>query len=74
MIKVTFKRICGCVMKNELEEGSEFSTKEEALTFSRNALETLKDNSCRTHNFFIEESEDGIVINSELNLEMFSIR
>lgn len=73
-IKVWVKRVCGCVKRNELEKMQFFNTMEEAREYCENSLVILKENSCNTHHFFFEEREDDIVINSDLNTDLFSIK
>ncbi|MCV6607632.1 MAG: hypothetical protein OIF32_05425 [Campylobacterales bacterium] len=75
-MKVTFKRLCGCVNKIDLKETTEFETKEDAISFANQALNKLELTSCSTHRFFIEDvgKEDEIFINSELDDDAFSLK
>jgi len=71
MVTVNFKKICGCVIKNELNREFRFSNKELALKFSNKAIKILEQRSCHAHKFYIKNSSknsQNIVIDSEIDM------
>ena len=73
-VKVTIKRICGCVLKNDLEDEQIFENRELAIQYANEFIRLMDANSCHTHKFFYEEKEEEIVISSTLNTDLFSLR
>jgi len=71
-MEIIVKRRCHCIRKNDIEASYEVEASE-ANAFAQTLLNTINDNNCSAHRFFLEEKEGVIILNSTLNGDTFSL-
>jgi len=68
-MQVKIARVCHCVIKNDIQEVYTCKDKTEAKKYAQEVLQLLQDNNCKSHHFFLRESEVEIIIDSKFNVD-----
>ncbi|WP_375725302.1 hypothetical protein LXN10_07850 [Arcobacter sp. KX21116] len=58
---------CHCIRRFKYDEVFEYYNKEDAFKKAEEIIEVMKTKSCQTHEFFINEKDDGFEISSKVN-------
>jgi hypothetical protein len=66
-MKVKVLRPCHCIRRFKFDEVFEYNDKKEALKKAEEIIELMRTKSCHTHEFFINEKDDGFEISSKIN-------
>ena len=66
-MKVEVLTHCHCIRKLKYDKVFEYSDKEEALKKAEEIIEVMKEKSCHTHEFTINEKENSIELSSKIN-------